>query len=437
MKKSLDEINQSVKVPSVYETSFLQKFLAYSGPGALVAVGYMDPGNWLTSLSSGSQFRYQLLSVLLISIIIAMFMQSLAIKLGVVARQDLAQAIAQKVPKPIRYCLWILNEIAMMATDLTGVIGTAIALKLLFGLPLIFGILLTILDVLIVLLFLRFGIRRIEFIVLAAILTVGIIFGIEVFRANPAFGKIFQSVVPTSDIIHNHEKLILSLGIMGATIMPHNLYLHSSLAQSRRYDYKDPLQVNEALRFANWDSNVHLVAAFIINALLLILGGTLFFHTNNQLASLQDVFNGLKNAAIVGKLASPVMSWLFAFALLITGLISSITSTLSGQIVMEGFLNIRLPLWQRRLLTRFVTLIPILIIGFLVNFNEQDFENLIVYAQIALSIALPFTLFPMILLTSNSKLMKEHTNSKLTTIVGLILAGIITILNLRLIFSII
>jgi NRAMP (natural resistance-associated macrophage protein)-like metal ion transporter len=437
MKKSLDEINQSVKVPSVYETSFLQKFLAYSGPGALVAVGYMDPGNWLTSLSSGSQFRYQLLSVLLISIIIAMFMQSLAIKLGVVARQDLAQAIAQKVPKPIRYCLWILNEIAMMATDLTGVIGTAIALKLLFGLPLIFGILLTILDVLIVLLFLRFGIRRIEFIVLAAILTVGIIFGIEVFRANPAFGKIFQGVVPTSDIIHNHEKLILSLGIMGATIMPHNLYLHSSLAQSRRYDYKDPLQVNEALRFANWDSNVHLVAAFIINALLLILGGTLFFHTNNQLASLQDVFNGLKNAAIVGKLASPVMSWLFAFALLITGLISSITSTLSGQIVMEGFLNIRLPLWQRRLLTRFVTLIPILIIGFLVNFNEQDFENLIVYAQIALSIALPFTLFPMILLTSNSKLMKEHTNSKLTTIVGLILAGIITILNLRLIFSII
>ena len=437
MKKSLDEINQSVEVPSVYETSFLQKFLAYSGPGALVAVGYMDPGNWLTSLSSGSQFRYQLLSVLLISIIIAMFMQSLAIKLGVVARQDLAQAIAQKVPKPIRYCLWILNEIAMMATDLTGVIGTAIALKLLFGLPLIFGILLTILDVLIVLLFLRFGIRRIEFIVLAAILTVGIIFGIEVFRANPAFGKIFQGVVPTSDIIHNHEKLVLSLGIMGATIMPHNLYLHSSLAQSRRYDYKDPLQVNEALRFANWDSNVHLVAAFIINALLLILGGTLFFHTNNQLASLQDVFNGLKNAAIVGKLASPVMSWLFAFALLITGLISSITSTLSGQIVMEGFLNIRLPLWQRRLLTRFVTLIPILIIGFLVNFNEQDFENLIVYAQIALSIALPFTLFPMILLTSNSKLMKEHTNSKLTTIVGLILAGIITILNLRLIFSII
>lgn len=435
-KKSLDEINESVKVPSVYETSFLQKFLAYSGPGALVAVGYMDPGNWLTSLSGGSQYRYQLLSILLLSILVAMFMQSLSIKLGVVARQDLAQAIAVKVPKVIRYFFWILNEIAMMATDLTGVIGTAIALRLLFGLPLLYGILLTILDVLVVLLFLRFGIRRIEFIVLTAILIVGIIFGIEVFRANPPVGTIFEGLIPTADLMKNHEKLILSLGIMGATIMPHNIYLHSSLAQSRRYDHNDPAQVSEALRFANWDSTVHLVAAFIINALLLILGGTLFFHTTNQLASLQDVFNGLKDTQVVGNLASPLMSWLFAFALLITGLISSITSTLSGQIVMEGFLNIRLPLWQRRLLTRFVTLIPILVIGFMVDFNEQDFEDMIVYAQIALSIALPFTLFPMILLTNNKKLMGIHVNSKLQTIIGITLASAITILNLRLIFSV-
>ncbi|MFC6177496.1 Nramp family divalent metal transporter [Companilactobacillus huachuanensis] len=435
VKKSLDEINESVKVPSVYETSFLQKFLAYSGPGALVAVGYMDPGNWLTSLSGGSQFRYELLSVLLMSIIVAMFMQSLSIKLGIVARQDLAQAIAAKVPKNVRYFLWILNEIAMMATDLTGVIGTAIALRLLFGLPLVFGILLTILDVLIVLLFLRFGIRRIEFIVLSAILIVGVIFGIEVFRADPPIKAIFSGLLPTDDLFKNHEKLILSLGIMGATIMPHNIYLHSSLAQSRRYDHNDPNQVNEALRFANWDSVVHLVAAFIINALLLILGGTLFFHTTNQLASLQDVFNGLKSTAIVGSLASPAMSWLFAFALLITGLISSITSTLSGQIVMEGYLNIRLPLWQRRLLTRFVTLIPILIIGFMVGFNESDFEDMIVYAQIVLSVALPFTLFPTIFLTADHKLMGSHANSKLTTWIGLILAGIITVLNLQLIFS--
>lgn len=234
-RPSLDEINQSVLVPSVYETSFFQKFLAYSGPGALVAVGYMDPGNWLTSLAGGSQFRYTLLAVLWLSIVVAMFMQTLAIKLGVVAQQDLAQAVASRIPVGGRITLWLLNELAMMATDMTGVIGTAIALKLLFGLPLLYGILLTIFDVLVVLLFLRFGIRRVEAIVVLAILTVGIIFGLEVFRAHPAVGAIARGLIPTSHLLTNHTELVLSLGIMGATIMPHNIYLHSSLAQSRRY----------------------------------------------------------------------------------------------------------------------------------------------------------------------------------------------------------
>ncbi|MFT8401357.1 MAG: Nramp family divalent metal transporter [Lentilactobacillus diolivorans] len=435
-KKSLDEINQSVAVPSVYETSFFQKFLAYSGPGALVAVGYMDPGNWLTSLSGGSKYRYALLSVLLMSILVAMFMQTLAIKLGVVARLDLAQAIAQKIPRGGRYVLWIINEIAMMATDMTGVVGTAIALKLLFGIPLVYGILFTIFDVLLVLLFLRFGIRRIEFIVLFSILTVGIIFGIEVFRAGPSVPAIFKGLVPTPGIITNHEMLIMSLGIVGATIMPHNVYLHSSLAQSRRYDYHNPKQVDEALRFAKWDSNVHLIAAFLINALLLVLGGTLFFQKNSNLSAFQDVYNGLKNTAIVGNLASPLMSTLFAFALLITGMISSITSTLAGQIVMEGYLNIRLPLWERRLLTRFVTLIPILIIGYLVGFSDQSFEQMIVFAQIALSIALPFTLFPMVALTSNRDLMGRHTNNLFITVFGYALTAVITVLNLQFMFSI-
>lgn len=435
MHKSLDEINQSVDVPSVYETSFVQKFLAYSGPGALVAVGYMDPGNWLTSLAGGSQYRYSLLSVLLMSILVAMFMQTLSIKLGVVARLDLAQAIAQKVPKGGRYTLWIINELAMMATDMTGVVGTAIALKLLFGLPLVYGILFTIFDVLLVLLFLRFGIRRIEFIVLTAILIVGIIFGVEVSRAAPNLIQIAGGLVPTPKILTNHEMLIMSLGIVGATIMPHNVYLHSSLAQSRRYDYHNPKQVNEALRFAKWDSNVHLVAALLINALLLVLGGTLFFHTGGHLSAFQDVYDGLKNSAVVGNLASPLMSTLFAFALLITGMISSITSTLSGQIVMEGYLHIRLPLWERRLLTRFVTLIPILAIGFLVGFNDHDFEQIIVYAQIALSIALPFTLFPMVALTSNHALMGIHTNQRYVTIIGYLLTSIITVLNLQFVIA--
>ncbi|MCT3283298.1 divalent metal cation transporter MntH [Lactiplantibacillus pentosus] len=433
--QSLEEINQSVAVPDVHQTAFWRKFLAYSGPGALVAVGYMDPGNWLTSLAGGGQFQYRLLTVLALAIIVAMFMQALAIKLGVVARQDLAQAIAAKLPRPIRYALWILNEVAMMATDMTGVIGTAIALKLLFRLPLLAGILLTIADVLVVLLFLRFGIRRVEFLVLAAIISVGIIFGLEVGRAHVQVGQVMLGLVPNSLIIKNHTALVLSLGILGATIMPHNLYLHSSLAQSRRYDYHDPLQVNEALRFANWDSTVHLIAAFLINALLLVLGGTLFFGHTTALASLQAVFNGLKNPAIVGALASPFMSWLFALALLITGLISSITSTLAGQIVMEGYLHIRLPLWQRRLLTRAVTLIPILIIGFMVGFSDAAFENLIIYAQVALSVALPFTLLPLVALTNNRQLMGSHVNRPAVTWLGYGLAGIITILNVYLVYS--
>lgn len=428
-KKSLDEINSSVDVPTVYESAFWQKFLAYSGPGALVAVGYMDPGNWLTSLSGGGKYGYHLLVVLCSSILIAMVMQSLSIKLGVVTRTDLAQAIAAQVNKPVRIALWLLNEVAMMATDLTGVVGTAVALRLLFGLPLVFGVLLTITDVLVVLLFLRFGIRRIEFIVLAAILVVGGIFAVEVGRAHPDGAKILAGFIPHSDIVTNHSELILSLGIIGATIMPHNIYLHSSLAQSRKYDEHDPKQVTETLKFANWDSVIHLIAALIVNALLLILGGTLFFHHGN-LASLADVFYGLKNPKIVGSLASPMMSWLFAFALLITGLISSITSTLAGQIVMEGYINIRLPLWKRRLLTRFVTLIPILIIGFLIHFNETQFEQLIIYAQVILSIALPFTLFPLVAITSSKKILGEHANRPWQTVVCYLLVGILTALNL-------
>lgn len=432
-KKSLDEINGSVNVPTVYESAFWQKFLAYSGPGALVAVGYMDPGNWLTSLAGGGQYGYTLLSVLFVSIIVAMIMQSLSIRLGVVTRTDLAQAIAQRVPKPVRIGLWLLNELAMMATDLTGVIGTSIALYLLFHLPLIVGVFLTVADVLVVLVFLRFGIRRVEFIVLTTILVVGAIFTIEICRAHPSWLAILNGIIPQSKIITNHSELLLSLGIIGATIMPHNIYLHSALAQSRRYDEHDPAQVTETLKFANWDSIIHLIAALIVNALLLILGGTLFFHTAS-LNSLADVFYGLKNPQIVGTLSSPVMSWLFGFALLITGLISSITSTLAGQIVMEGYINIRLPLWKRRLLTRFVTLIPIVIIGCLIRFNEQQFEQLIIYAQIILSIALPFTLFPLVAITSDQKLMGNHASPLWQTIIEYALVILLTDLNLSALF---
>lgn len=417
-KRSLDDINRSVQVPSVYESSFFQKFLAYSGPGALVAVGYMDPGNWLTALEGGSRYHYALLSVLLMSILVAMFMQTLAIKLGVVVGLDLAQAIATFIPHWSRICLWLINEAAMMATDMTGVVGTAIALKLLFGLPLMWGMLLTIADVLV------------------SILTVGIIFGIEVARADPSIGGIAGGFVPHTDILTNHGMLLLSLGIMGATIMPHNIYLHSSLAQSRKYDEHIPAQVTEALRFGKWDSNVHLVAAFLINALLLIFGAALFYGVGGHVTAFQGVYNGLKNPMIVGGLASPLMSTLFAFALLITGLISSIASTLAGQIVMEGYLNIRMPLWERRLLTRLVTLIPIMVIGFMIGFSEHNFEQVIVYAQVSLSIALPFTLFPLVALTNRRDLMGIHVNSQLVRWVGYFLTGVITVLNIQLAISV-
>lgn len=431
--RSLEEINQSVAVPDTPQPAFWRKFLAYSGPGALVAVGYMDPGNWLTSLAGGGQFQYRLLTVLAIAILIAMFMQTLAIKLGVVAGQDLAQAIASHLPRPLRYGWWLLNEVAMVATDMTGVLGTALALKMLFNLPLAVGIILTIADVLIVLLFLRFGIRRVEMLVLLAILTVGIIFGIEVARAHANFPQVLLGLIPSHVIIDNHAALVLSLGIVGATIMPHNLYLHSSLAQSRRYDRHDARQVGEALRFAKWDSNVHLVAAFLINALLLVLGGTLFFGHSQAFASLSGVFRGLQTPAVVGQLASPLMGSLFAIALLITGLISSITSTLAGQIVMEGYLRIRLPLWQRRLLTRTVTLIPVLLIGWRVGFRDQALEQLIINAQVVLSIALPFTLFPLVALTASHKLMHNRVNRRVSTVLGYGLAAVISGLNLLLI----
>lgn len=432
-QQSLDEINGSVKVPTVYQSAFWQKFLAYSGPGALVAIGYMDPGNWLTSLASGGQYGYQLLFVLFAAIIIAMVMQSLSIKLGVVTRTDLAQAIANQVPTPVRICLWLLNEIAMMATDLTGVVGTAVALNLLFNLPLVCGVLLTIADVLIVLWFLRFGIRRIELIVFTSILVVGIIFAIEVGRAHPNFVNILNGFIPQEKIITNHAELIMSLGIVGATIMPHNIYLHSSLAQSRRYDEHDPKQVTETLKFANWDSITHLIGALIINALLLILGASLFFH-HGILSNLQTVFLGLQNPKVVGKMASSLMSTLFAVALLITGLISSITSTLAGQIVMEGYVNIRLALWKRRILTRLITLLPILIIGFLIHFQETQFEQLIIYAQVILSITLPFVLYPLVTITSSPKAMGEHVNHHWQTVIYYCLVTLITGLNLAILF---
>jgi manganese transport protein len=435
-EKSLSEINSSVNVPNVYESTFWRKFLAYSGPGALIAVGYMDPGNWLTSIMGGISYRYLLLSVILLSILVAMLMQYLAAKLGVVTQLDLAQIIAKHVSRPISIALWILSELAMMATDITSVVGSAIALTLLFKIPLFISILITSLDVFLLLALLRFGIQRVEVIVFILIFAVGMIFAYQVALGQPHLGDLLRGYIPQASLL-KHSQLILSLGIIGATIMPHNLFLHSSLSQTRKFDHNDPLQVTEAIRFSKWDSNVHLIVALIINSLLLILGATLFYGKNAHLEAFSDLYNALKNHQIIGSMASPFLSTLFAVALLASGQNATITGTLSGQIVMEGFTNLKMPLWVRRVITRLLAIIPVIILVILFGTQEGVLDSLIVYSQIFLSLALPFSMFPLVYFTSQTKYMTEKfVNKKWVTWCGYFVSVVLTILNIQLIISV-
>ena len=435
-EKSLSEINNSVTVPGVYESAFWRKFLAYSGPGALIAVGYMDPGNWLTSIMGGIHYRYLLLSVILMSILVAMLMQYLAAKLGVVTQLDLAQIIRQHVNRPVAILLWLLSELAMMATDITSVVGSAIALTLLFKIPLFIGILITSLDVLLLLALLKFGIQRVEAIVFILIFAVGLVFAYEVALAQPQLGDLLRGYCPQISLLH-HSQLVLSLGIIGATIMPHNLFLHSSLSQTRRFDHNDPAQVAEAVRFSKWDSNVHLFVALIINSLLLILGAALFYGTQANLSAFSDLYHALQNPHLAGKIASPFLSTLFAIALLASGQNATITGTLSGQIVMEGFTNLKLPLWLRRVITRLLAIIPVILLVILFGAKEGVLDQLIVYSQIFLSIALPFSMFPLVYFTSKTRYMTTRfVNQKWVTVLGYLIASVLTILNVQLILSV-
>lgn len=433
---SLSEINSTVVVPDINETSFFRKFMAYSGPGALVAVGYMDPGNWITSILGGVRYKYLLLSVVLISIFIAMLMQYLSAKLGIVTQMDLAQATAKHVPRYVGYILWIIAELAMMATDIAEVIGSAIALHLLFNIPLLSGVLITAFDVMLLLALIRFGIRRVELLVWFLIFIVAGVFLYEVILAQPNIQAIFSNMIPHKSILLNQDKLLLSLGIIGATVMPHNLYLHSSLAQTRRFDHDDKEQVAEALRFSKWDSNIHLIGACIINMLLLILGAAMFYGKSNDLNAFSQLYHALENSSIVGSIASPLLATLFAIALLASGQNSTITGTLSGQIVMEGYTNLRLPLWARRLVTRILALIPIIIIVLIFGAKETILDDLIIYTQVFLSIALPLSLFPLIYFTASKKLMGERfVNRWYTTFIGYGLSAILTVLNIDLIYA--
>lgn len=392
---SLEEINNTVAIPK--NGSFWRNLLAFSGPGALVAVGYMDPGNWITSIGGGAEYGYLLLSVILISSLIAMLLQYMAAKLGIVTQMDLAQATRKHTSKGLGFVLWIVTELAIMATDIAEVIGGAIALNLLFGLPLLVGVILTIFDVLLLLFLMKLGFRKIEAIVMTLILVIMLVFCYEVIIAQPDLPAVLQGFIPQKQVL-NHGQLTMALGIVGATVMPHNLYLHSSISQSRKIDRSDTQEVATAVRFATWDSNIQLSAAFLVNCLLLILGSALFFGHSEEVGTFSALFNALQDSSIAGAVASPVLSVLFAVALLASGQNSTITGTLTGQVVMEGFIHMKIPTWARRLITRGLSVIPVLLCTIYFGGNEQALDDLLIYSQVFLSIALPVSMIPLVLL---------------------------------------
>ncbi|WP_409021720.1 Nramp family divalent metal transporter [Dellaglioa sp. P0083] len=433
---SLEEVNGSVEVPK--SAGFLRTLWAFSGPGALVAVGYMDPGNWITSIVGGAQYRYLLLSVVIFSGLIAMLMQYMAAKLGVVTRMDLAQAIRDHTNKPVGFLLWIMTELAIMATDIAEVIGGAIALQLLFGIPLTVGVMITILDVFLLLLLTKLGFRTIEAIVATLIASILIIFLYLVALSKPSLAGIMGGILPRASIVMNHDQLTLALGIIGATVMPHNLYLHSSIAQTRQYDSTDEEEVAKVVRFTTWDSNIQLFGATIVNSLLLLLGAALFFGHADQLQAFGDLYRALSDNTIAKGIASPVLSTLFAVALLASGQNATITGTLTGQIIMEGFIHLKMPLWARRLVTRIIAVIPVMIAAIIWGGTEGVLDNLLVYSQVFLSVALPFTMIPLIWFTSSKKYMGERfVNPLWVSIIGWAAAIGLTILNIQLVFNLV
>lgn len=449
-KISLEEINNTVHVPAAgNKTNFLRKLFAFSGPGALVAVGYMDPGNWITSIQGGALYSYLLLSVILISSLIAMLLQVMCAKLGIVTGMDLAQATSHlcgrshtnfghRSRKKLAVALWITTELAIIATEIAEVIGSAIALNLLFRTPLLLGVLITVLDVVLLLALMKFGVRKIEAIVFTLIITIFSVFAYEVVLANPDISAIFHSFMPTSSIITEQvaggdSAFFIALGIVGATVMPHNLYLHSSVVQTRQYDRSNHDDLKEAIRFASFDSNLQLSLSFIINCLLLILGAALFFGKNpDDIGRFAQLYDALRDNGMVGAIASSTLATLFAVALLASGQNATITGTLTGQIVMEGFIDMKVPLWARRLITRMIAICPVIACIMIWGDRGDVVEKLLVYTQVFLSIALPISMAPLIYITSSKKWMGEFANSKIVCVTGWSCAAVLVVLNLQL-----
>lgn len=409
--------------------STLRKLVAFLGPGYLVAVGYMDPGNWATSLAGGSKFGYALLTVALLSNLMAILLQALCARLGIGAGRDLAQACRDAFPPFVSRPLWLLAEIAICATDLAEVIGTAIGLNLLFGIPLELGVLITALDVFIILWMQNLGFRWIEAFVVAMLAIISVCFAIQIAMANPDWRAVIVGFAPTVQIVSNPDMLYLALGILGATVMPHNLYLHSGVVQTRRFG-AGVEDRREAIKLATLDSTIALMFALLINASILILAAATFNKAGKtDVAELDQAHSFL--APLLGSAIAPT---LFGIALLCCGLNSTVTATLSGQIVMEGFLDIRLPAWARRLITRGIAIVPAAIVT--IWYGEKGTAQLLILSQVILSLQLPFAIVPLVMFTADRSKMGELVAPRWVTVLAALTAAIIIALNVKLLHDV-
>ena len=416
---SLPEVFRTIQIPK--GGHWWKKFLAFLGPGYLVSVGYMDPGNWATDIAGGSKFGYTLLSVVLISNLMAILLQALCVRLGVATGRDLAQACRDYYSKPMSIALWLLCEIAIVACDLAELLGSALALNLLFGIPMAVGVCLTTLDVLVLLLLQNKGFRYTEAIVVTLVATIAVCFGVQVLMSKPDWLGVAGGLVPTAQILSNPEMLYIAMGILGATVMPHNLYLHSSIVQTRAWHGSDE-DKHQAIKYGTIDSTVALSLAFFVNAAIMVVAAAVFNRAGRfDVADIRDAY--LLLSPLLGLAGA---STLFALALLASGQASTLTATLAGQIVMEGFIHIRLPAWLRRLVTRLLALIPALIT--IVWFGESSTGSLLVLSQVVLSLQLSFAVIPLVIFTSDPKRMGPFVNPKwlsgLSWAVGLSIAAL-------------
>jgi len=423
MSKSLEEVNQSVATQN--KTSTFRKILAFFGPAYLISVGYMDPGNWATDIAGGSQFGYALLWVLLMSNMMALLLQSLSARLGIVTQRDLAQASRETYSKPINYILYFLAEIAIAACDLAEVLGMAIGINLLFGIPLIEAVIITVLDTFLLLFLINKGIRKMEAFIIALVAIIGISFVFEMIFAQPEMGKVVYGLIPS---MPNSAALYIAIGIIGATVMPHNLYLHSSLVQTRKFD-RSVAGIKQALKYNLIDSTIALNLAFFVNAAILILAAATFYKNGMyEVAEIQDAHQFM--APLLGTKWAPI---LFSVALIAAGQSSTITGTLAGQIVMEGYLNLRIQPWVRRIITRLIAIVPAVIV--ITIFGESVTGKLLILSQVILSLQLGFAIIPLIHFVSDKSKMKGFHISKTTQIGSWIVALIIVSLNVKLVYN--